>query len=160
MSVNEKDPVCGMLIDFQTYETIYAGARYIFCSDQCRERFIHNPHLYIGQPGQKAPKQRGVEILKHRHFKLEQPLSISDTNVLKNELFEMMGIRRVEIELADIYVTYDLIEASAEQIESKLVDIGIKLGEEWSQRLRLGLIHMLEETEVSSLEELPKSRKY
>jgi hypothetical protein len=69
-----------------------------------------------------------------------------------------MGIHKVHIVDMTIDVIYDLMEVTAEQIEERLVCIGIKLGDAWPRRLRRGLIHMLEETEVSSMEELP--RKY
>ncbi len=68
----------------------------------------------------------------------------------------MMGVRNIQINDMDIDVIYDLMEATAEQIENRMVEIGIKLGEEWSQRLRRGFIHLLEETEISSMEELPQ----
>lgn len=156
MSVIAKDPVCGMIVDLHKVETIYKGVHYAFCSNQCRERFESNPHLYIGHPGHKSPKQKGVEVLKRRHFKLEQSLSLPDAKVLANELYYMMGIRNIQINDMDIDVIYDLMEATAEQIENRMVEIGIKLGEEWSQRLRRGFIHLVEETEISSMEELPQ----
>lgn len=155
MSVVEKDPVCGMVIDAGEIESSYAGVHYAFCSDQCLERFKANPHLYIGHPGHKAPKQEGVQVLKRRLFKLEQSLAKPDAKVLTKELNDMMGISRIHIEGIDIDVTYDLMEATAEQIEDRMVEIGIKLGDEWTQRLRRGFIHLLEEAEVSSMEELP-----
>jgi YHS domain-containing protein len=156
MSIIEKDPVCGMVVDAHKIEKVYAGIHYAFCSNQCRERFEANPHLYIGHPGHKAPKQRGLQVVKRRRFKLEQSLTPLDAKVLSKELDGMMGIREVHVEDMIIDVTYDLMEATAEQIEARLVEIGIKLGEEWPERLRRGFIHILEETEVSSMEELPR----
>jgi YHS domain-containing protein len=156
MSLVEKDPVCGMVVDAGKIKVTYAGVSYNFCSNQCRERFEANPHLYIGPPGHKAPKQNGVQLLKRRHFKIEQSLSIPDAKVLATELNDMMGVRNIHMEGMDISVTYDLMEVTAEQIEDRMVEIGIKLGKEWTQRLRRGLIHLLEETEVSSMEELPQ----
>lgn len=160
MSTILKDPVCGMVVDEYKVETSYEGIHYAFCSKQCLERFESNPHLYIGHPGQKAPKQKGVKLVKRRCFKLEQSLSISDAKVLANELYDMMGIQNIHINDMDIEVTYDLMEATAEQIEDQMVKIGIKLGEDWPQRLRRGFIHLLEETEVSSMEEAPQMHKH
>lgn len=160
MNTVEKDPVCGMVVDEPKVEITYAGAHYAFCSNQCRERFEANPHLYIGYPGHKAPKQKGVKIVKRRRFKLEQTLSLSDAEVLAKELYDMMGISKIDIDGMDIDVTYDLMEATAEQIEDRMVDIGLKLGGEWSQRLRRGFIHLFEETEVSSMEELPQKHRH
>lgn len=160
MSIVEKDPVCGMVVDSHKIEITYIEVRYVFCSNQCRERFEANPHLYIGHPGHKAPKQKGVQVVKRRLFKLEQSLSQPDAKVLAKEVYDMMGIRQIHIDGMDIEVTYDLIEVTAEQIEDRMVEIGVKLGEEWSQRLRRGFIHLLEETEVSSMEELPDKHRH
>jgi YHS domain-containing protein len=160
MSVIVKDPVCGMVVGEHKVEMTYAGVHYSFCSNQCRERFESNPHLYIGHPGHKAPKQKGIQLVKRRCFKLEQSLSILDAKVLAKELSNMMGIRNINIDGMDIDVTYDLMEVTAEQIEDQMVEIGVKLGEEWSQRLRRGFIHLLEETEVSSMEEAPQMHKH
>ncbi len=160
MSIVEKDPVCGMVVDGHKIEITYIEVRYVFCSNQCRERFEANPHLYIGHPGHKAPKQKGVQVVKRRLFKLEQSLSQPDAKVLAKEVYDMMGIRQIHIDGMDIEVTYDLIEVTAEQIEDRMVEIGVKLGEEWSQRLRRGFIHLLEETEVSSMEELPDKHRH
>lgn len=160
MSIVEKDPVCGMVVDGHKIEITYIEVRYVFCSNQCRERFEANPQLYIGHPGHKAPKQKGVQVVKRRLFKLEQSLSQPDAKVLAKEVYDMMGIRQIHIDGMDIEVTYDLIEVTAEQIEDRMVEIGVKLGEEWSQRLRRGFIHLLEETEVSSMEELPDKHRH
>ena len=51
MSAMVKDPVCGMDVDPAQFETTYEGLHYAFCSEQCRQRFAANPHLYIGVPG-------------------------------------------------------------------------------------------------------------
>jgi YHS domain-containing protein len=160
MSIVEKDPVCGMVVDVHKVEMTYAGVHYAFCSNQCRERFESNPHLYIGHPGHKAPKQKGVQVVKRRRFKLERSLSLPDANLLAKELYDMMGIHKIQIDGMNIDVTYDLMEATAEQIEDRMVDIGIKLGEEWTQKLRRGVIHILEETEVSSMEEVPQTHRH
>jgi YHS domain-containing protein len=158
MSIVEKDPVCGMVVDAHDIEITYADVHYAFCSRQCCDRFEQNPHLYIGHPGHKAPKQKGVQVIKNRCFTLEQSLSPIEASVLTSELNALMGIHKVHIVDMTIDVIYDLMEVTAEQIEERLVCIGIKLGDAWTRRLRRGLIHMLEETEVSSMEELP--RKY
>lgn len=160
MSVLEKDLVCGMGVDEPKVEITYAGVHYAFCSNQCRDRFEANPHLHIGHPCHKAPKQKGVQVIKRRLFKLEQSLSSTDAKVLAKELDEMMGIHKIQIDGMNIDVTYDLMEATAEQIEGRMVDIGIKLGEKWTQRLRRGVIHILEETEVSSMEEIPQTHRH
>lgn len=155
MSIIAKDPVCGMLVDAHTIEIVYAGIHYAFCSKQCRERFVANPHLYVGYPGHKAPKQRGIQVVKRRRFRLEHLLSPLESELLTEDLQGMMGVRKVHVDDMMIEVTYDLMEVTAEQIEARLVEIGLRLGEEWPERLRCGFIHFLEESEVSGLEEPP-----
>ena len=155
MSVIDKDPVCGMIVGTRTIETVYAGIPYAFCSNQCRERFEANPHLYIGHPGHKAPKQKGVQVVKRRRFKVGQSLTPLEAELLTKDLCGMMGIREVHVDDMVIDVTYDLMGATAEQIEARLARIGLKLGQEWPERLRLGFIHFIEESEVLGLEEPP-----
>lgn len=49
----ERDPVCGMaLTDPDSAPSAdHAGARYRFCSDDCRSRFELTPERYVGTPG-------------------------------------------------------------------------------------------------------------
>ena len=68
-----KDVVCGMDIKSDDISLDYQGSHYAFCSNQCRERFQLNPHLYIGYPGSEAPKHAGVVVLKKRRLKLADP---------------------------------------------------------------------------------------
>lgn len=153
-----KDPVCGMEVDARAFETIYLDVHYAFCSRQCQERFAANPHLYIGVPGEKAPKQMGMAVIKQRRFQLDQPLSTAGANLLGEELRSMMGIQMVDIQGDTLTITYDLIQATAEQLEAKMMEVGMKLGEGWAERLRRGFVHYLEECEVGSLEVNPRHR--
>lgn len=156
----DKDPVCGMSLSAHRNEIVYAGIRYGFCSDQCRERFEANPHLYIGTPGHKAPGQRDMHAVKRRRFRLEQPLPAQEGELLAEYLRTMMGVREVHVDGKALDVTYDLMQASAEQIETHLAEIGLKLGDAWPERLRRGFIHFMEESEVLGLEEPPHKKDY
>ncbi len=156
MSATVKDPVCGMDVAPAQFETIYEGLRYAFCSEQCRQRFVANPHLYVGVPGEKAPGQKGVELFKRRRFQLDAPLAAQDAAVLTEALGAMMGVKTVEIEDGNtVTLTYDLIQATAEQLEAKMAEVGAKLGAGWAERLRRGFVHYMEETEVGNLEVRP-----
>ena len=147
-----KDPVCGMQVNSGQFVTAYLDSSYAFCSIQCRERFLANPHVYIGLPGQKAPKQDGLEVLKKRRLRLIQILSPSQAENLNEALRAMMGIKSVQVNGDEIEIIYDLLQATTEQIEMKLEEIGLQLGEGWSQKLRLAFVHYGEELEVGSLE--------
>ena len=153
MSATVKDPVCGMEVAPTQFETIYEGLHYAFCSEQCRQRFAANPHLYIGVPGEKAAGQKGVELLKRRRFQLDTPLAAQDAAILAEAVGAMMGVKAVEIEDGNtVILTYDLIQATADQLEAKMGEVGAKLGAGWAERLRRCFVHYMEECEVGNLE--------
>lgn len=147
-----KDAVCGMQVESGKHQLEYLGKFYSFCSSQCRERFLANPHLYIGIPGQMAPKQEGKSVIKQRKLRLAQPLSPDQAKMLSEALQSMMGIQAVSIESDSIVVAYDLLQATAEQIEERLAEIGVQLGEGWSERLRRAFVHYEEERMADSME--------
>jgi YHS domain-containing protein len=160
MVTNEQtlqDLVCGMRIPRNQYAIDYLGMHFAFCSLQCKERFLANPHLYIGEPGQKSPKQEGRKVIKRRRFQLTEPLTDTMAAHVSDEIRSMMGIKQIIVNGAMIEITYDLLEATAEQIESRLETIGASLGYGWGQQLRLGFAHFLEETELDSLEVPPST---
>ncbi|MBU1223802.1 MAG: YHS domain-containing protein [Gammaproteobacteria bacterium] len=157
MNATVKDPVCGMEVAPPQLETVYEGLHYAFCSEQCRQRFAANPHLYIGVPGEKAPGQKGVELFKRRRFQLDTPLAAQDAAILTEALGAMMGVKAIEIENGNtVTLTYDLIQATADQLEAKMVEVGAKLGAGWAERLRRGFVHYMEECEVGNLEVHPR----
>ncbi len=156
MSATVKDPVCGMEVAPAQFETVYEGLHYAFCSEQCRQRFAANPHLYIGVPGEKAARQKGVELFKRRRFQLDTPLAAQDAAILTEALGAMMGVKAIEIQDGNtVTITYDLIQATADQLEAKMVEVGAKLGAGWAERLRRGFVHYTEECEVGNLEVHP-----
>lgn len=147
-----KDPVCGMQVEPDMYAVEYLQSRYAFCSSQCRDRFLAHPHLYIGFPGQKAPKQEGREVLKHRHLRIAQPLTPSQAKNLSVALSKVMGIKSVEIDGDTIKIVYDLLQTTAESIEARLDEIGVLLGEGWAEKLHRVFVHNVEDLEIDSLE--------
>ena len=147
-----EDPVCHMQVVSTSFATEYAGNHYAFCSAQCKERFLANPHLYIGFPGHKAPAQEGKKVIKRHRLLLSASLDAMQAERVKRALLEMMGIHEVHIEGDKIEIQYDLIQVTAEQIAEKLALIGADLGEGWIDRLKLAFINNLEEIEINSLE--------
>ncbi len=155
MSIGEqqvKDPVCDMMVSADRYAIDYLGIHFAFCSLQCKERFLANPYLYIGATDHKSPKQEGREVLKRRHFRLTEPLPDEMAALVADRIRAMMGIKSIEIDGAAIEVTYDLLQVTAQQIESQLETAGAALGKDWGQRLRRAFVHYTEETEVDSME--------
>jgi len=63
-----------------------------------------------------------------------------------------MGIQSVSIDGDSVVITYDLLQATAEQVEEKLAEIGLQLGEGWTERLRRAFVHYEEECETGNLE--------
>jgi len=147
-----KDPVCQMWVPPGQYAVQYRGLDYAFCSQQCKDRFLANPHLYVGVPGQEAPKQAGQEVIKRRRLRLDLPLSDSAAQQVVEHLLAMMGVYAVDVDGVHLTITYDLLQATAEQIEAALQQVGARLGGGLGERLRRAFIHYLEETEVASLE--------
>jgi YHS domain-containing protein len=152
MNETVKDYVCQMQVPSTSFATEYAGGHYAFCSAQCKERFLANPHLYIGFPGRKAPAQEGVKVIKRHRLSLSMPLDAAQAEQVKQALLEMMGMLEVSIEGNRIEIQYDLIQVTLEQIAGKLGLIGTDLGTGWMNRLKLAFINNLEEIEINSLE--------
>jgi YHS domain-containing protein len=147
-----EDPVCHVQVASASFATKYAGCHYAFCSAQCRERFLANPHLYIGFPGHKAPAQEGKKVIKRHRLLLSAPLDATQAEQVKQALLEMKGMHEVCIEGGKIEIQYDLMQVTTEQIADKLALAGAGLGGGWVDRLKLAFINNLEEIEISSLE--------
>lgn len=154
-----RDPVCHMDVKPGSYIYEYIGSKYSFCSQQCHDRFIANPHLYIGHPGKPSPKQHGKNIVKRRTLKLEQPIPEKIKIEIETSLNSMMGIKDVTIDKNIIRITYDLLEATAEQIEKTIENNSHNLTVSWAEKLIRAFIHYSEETEIDSLEDQYKNRK-
>lgn len=153
MNTLTKDPVCGMEIEpsATANQTVYRGIRYFFCSEQCLQRFLGNPRLYVGEPGWKAPKQEGVELIKKRRLRLASPLSPNQAAIVEDALRGVMGIKEVSAQGDLLEIRYDLLETSAELIEERMAAIGVQLGNGWSERLRRAFVHYEEECELDNL---------
>lgn len=63
-----------------------------------------------------------------------------------------MGIKSVEVDGDMIDIIYDLLQITAEQIEKKMDEIGVQLGEGWAEKLHRAFMHNVEELEVDNLE--------
>ncbi len=112
-----KDVVCGMEVKADDISLDYQGRHYLFCSSQCLERFQLNPNLYVGFPGNAAPRQAGVEVLKKRTLKLSEPLPLEIRDQFIECIEAMMGIHDIEISGNRITIVYDLLQATESQIE-------------------------------------------
>lgn len=147
-----KCPVCHMNVEKGSFFLEYEGLSYAFCSEQCQERFVANPHLYVGRAGQPALKQQGHEIIRQHVLRLREPLSEDQQARLTRELQMLMGLKSVRIENTRIRLRYDLLQVTAEQIEKKIEAVGDRLGGGLGEMLRRAFVHAREETELDSLE--------
>ena len=157
-STGQKDVVCGMDVNSDDISLDYQSCHYVFCSNQCLERFQLNPHLYIGYPGSEAPKHAGVVVLKKRRLKLAEPFPQEVSDQFIEYIEAMMGINSIEINGNCIEITYDLLQATELQIEKKITGAGIVLGDDLMEKIRRAFVHFTEETEVESLEARPGSK--
>jgi len=146
-------PVCYMDIKENNITSEFQKMQFFFCSKQCQDRFLANPHLYIGHRGRSSAKQRGEHIIKQRIIKLEQSVPDDIAKIISNGLNDMMGIKQVSIKGERISICYDLLEATAKQIENKIELLGEHLKDNWVEHLKLAFIHYTEETEIDNLEQ-------
>jgi YHS domain-containing protein len=154
-----QDIVCGMEINSDDISLDYQGRHYAFCSNQCLERFQSNPHLYLGYPDSEAPKHAGMEVIKKRTLKLDEPLPQEIADKVIDYIEAMMGIQYVEIDGDCIEITYDLLQATEAQIEAAITEAGAVLGDVWMERLKRAFVHYMEETEAVTLEARPGSMR-
>ncbi len=157
MEPRVKDVVCDMMVAPDQHAADFQGRSFAFCSAQCRERFVANPRLYIGLPGRPAPKQQGLKVLKRRRFVLDSALDDTAAAIVHAQISAMMGIEALSIDGANMAVTYDLLQATAAQIESALGQAGASLGDGWGEQLRRGFVHYTEECEIGELQVGPPS---
>lgn len=147
-----RDYVCLMDVEPGSFSFEFQGRSFSFCSKQCRDRFESTPHIYIGHAGHAAPKQRGERIIKRRTLKLEHVISTKDSLDIIQILKAMMGIIDVTIKENFILISYDLLQATTEQIENAIEQSGETLGLAWSDRLKRAFVHYHEETQLENLE--------
>ena len=153
-------PVCDMVVNKGDIELSYQGLIFAFCSQQCKDRFAANPHLYIGMPGHPAPKYLGHELIKTRILKLQESLTTNQQQVVIADLMNMMGIKKVSVDIDRVLITYDLLQATVEQIEATIEKSGDKLGGGLGEKLKRAFIHYLEESELDNLEQSGHSHRH
>ncbi len=139
-------PVCGMKPKTEIPSVEHDRRYFHFCSDQCRETFIAHPRLYRSRSSQQQS-----ETLKRRTMNLAEAPGSEVSELLISYLKEMMGVKKVTVEGEKIDVTYDLLQVTESQIEKELVEIGIKFGGGWLERLRRGWVRDSEEIELDNL---------
>ncbi len=151
MSTFVTDPVCGMAVPPDQHARTFRGMHFAFCSEQCRERFLRSPGLYVGRPDWRPVKARGRRVTKRRRIRLEHPLASRQAEAVRSRLEAMMGVDAVLIRGDKVEIVYDLLQATADQIERALGEAGAELGRGWAERLRRAFVHYEEEVESENL---------
>lgn len=146
------DPVCGDAVEQSSYLAEHLGAHFLFCSEQCKERFLSHPGLFVGCPGEKAPRQEGQEIIKQRCMRLAFPLDSGKAEKIQDILQDLLGVKSSAVGSDHIDISYDLLLISAEEIEEKIIACGEELGHRLRDRLERVFIHAEEQNEISSIE--------
>jgi len=152
--MNKACPVCGMDIQDKRIHVQHLGNVYVFCSCQCRENFQKHPGLYIGS---HAVQREGRNILKHRVFRIDPPLDEEQIKTVQKAITSMMGIEAMKVETNRIEITYDLMQATAKQIEDAIAEVGATLGQRLADRIKQGWIHYTEENELDNFESAPRA---
>lgn len=151
MSPPIKDPVCGMEVPADQFALTFREMHFAFCSEQCRERFLRHPGLYVGRPGWRPVRVQGRAVNKRRRIRLERALSSQQAATVRPRLEAMMGVGRVLIRGAEVEIAYDLLQVTEEQIEARLGAAGAELGHGWPERLRRAFVPYEEEMESENL---------
>ncbi len=146
------DPVCGMPVGPDAPSSRFMGFTFRFCSGQCRQRFEEHPHLYVGRPGVPAPRQRGETLPKRRCFNLAAIPSPEQAAAVREAVGALMGIYECQVEGRSVWVSYDLLQSTARQIEDAIAGTGAALDDALPARLSRAVLHYLEETELANRE--------
>jgi len=153
-------PVCKMKVNKSNYRFEFQDQTYVFCSQQCLDRFNDNPHIYIGHPARPSPKQKNMQVLKKRALKFKVSISQQQSLTVVESLSKMMGVKKVEVEKNHVYITYDLLQVTEEQIEKEIENSGEILGQSMAEKLRRAFVHYLEDSELSNLEQVDHSHRH
>lgn len=150
-----RDVVCDMWVSPASCPLEFLGMHFAFCSDECRDRFLENPGLFIGRPGEPAAKQSGEVWRKSRRIHLGKPLDQRQAEQVVARLSALMSVTATWPGADVLEVNYDLMQITARQIEGALKAAGADLGGGWGDRLKRSCVHLLEETESASQEVEP-----
>jgi YHS domain-containing protein len=139
----------------------FQGVDQYFCSRQCQDRFIQHPHLFVGSPRQgPSPKQKGEVVIKKRELRLSIDMNDEVKSRLKNDIGILMGVKALSFNEGNIFVTYDLLQVSLEDIENAIVMSAGNLDGAITKKIKRGFIHYSEECELENLAHLTKKSGY
>ena len=150
-------PVCSMTKINRSLLFSFQGIDHYFCSSQCLGRFKDRPHLFVGDPQHGlSPKQKKQTVFKKRKIRFSKALDAELTAAITESLQALMGIEALVFEGQDLYVTYDLLQVSLEDIENTIEQVAISLRDGLVDKIKRGVIHYSEECELDNLAHLTR----
>jgi len=144
---NDTCPVCRMLISDDIYIVEnYHGIYYYSCSEQCGSNFILHPQLYVAKKPQNV-----LQRIKKRKLVLSNSTSEEQISVFTEEIEQVMGLESIRVENHNLFITYDLVQLSMNQIEQLLSDLEIELDQYWLNNMKRRWILNSEKNELDNL---------
>lgn len=150
-------PVCNMTEINKALTYRFQGIEHYFCSHQCRQRFIEYPHLFVGDPKHGfSAKQKGEELIKSRKLNLSVQITDEIKSRLKQDVGLLMGVESLSFKEQVIFISYDLLQVSLEDIESAVVKSAGNLDGAITNKIKRGFIRYSEDCELDNLSHLTK----
>ncbi|MEQ9209655.1 MAG: hypothetical protein RLN96_07405 [Pseudomonadales bacterium] len=107
-----------------------------------------------------SPKQKNKVVQKKRRIRLREAIGDQLKADLKISLKSLMGIEQLDFTDQELYVTYDLLQISLEDIEQTIEQEAGRLREGMVEQVKSGLIHYSEDCELDNLAHLTKDGGY
>lgn len=145
-------PVCGMKAVHDDLWRTHLGIKRYCCSQQCVDRFIAHPGLYCGNPktGPSEKQQGRMEIKRHQII-FYKAMPTESIVAISEAVGSMMGVKMLNVHREAVYVTYDLMVVSLEDIEWMIEGVLGQLYSPMVDRIKRGWIHCIEECELENL---------
>jgi len=124
----------------------YHGIYYHFCSEQCRDNFILHPQLYVAKKPQNIP-----QCIKKRKLVLSNSTSEEQISIVTEAIEQLMGFESIRVESNNLFISYDLVQLSMNQIEQLLSDLEIELDQYWLNNMKRRWILNSEKNELDNL---------
>lgn len=98
------------------------------------------------------------ETLTHHHIRFKE-CRVETAEELEGIIKEVKGVKSVEIdkEKGDAFVEYDLSRCMEADIEEAMINAGVVLDDSFTEKLKRGYIHYVEENDQENLRYQPRS---
>jgi len=140
--------VCDMDSHSSDIHEQHLGITYYFCSEQCKTNFLAHPQLYLGL---QSPKEKGQHVIKKRSFSFQHGTLEKQDKQLEQIVSQLMGVQSISCDDKKMLVHYNLLEITAQQIETAVVQAGFVLNTAWMAKWKRAWIHYTESNELDQL---------